>query len=415
MSKPGVGSLVSKSTATITDRVRPDSLSEELQDQLTIREISKVPNIGLRLPMSKSSLRKFCAALLAIFVFLLVAEGLARAVICVIDPIQFGSAEFDAKMRLANTPVPAGKPCLYFTGSSQSSRAVYADLIAAQLQKAGHDVVVKNIACSGSFPIEQLIILKHALKTSPGPAIVISECNQTGFSTSESFLNSYSRLFTKSLYMKNMHSDWPTLKRFDLWMKQNIYLVRYRTILKERLVQLPANIFSPGESHWKRQLTGTTSTAISPAGWAPNYLVPSEKVHLNFDMVRSLLESNAFEPTGETEKKRTRYPLTKKFFDLAKQRNLKTAMLWLPLHPNYQAYFNKEMKTNDRAVQARMENAARLENCPLIDVHDYGVDEDFTDSFHVTAGGAVEISKKIADQLLAQKEVFLKPLADDVR
>ncbi len=96
-------------------------------------------------------------------------------------------------------------------------------------------------------------------------------------------------------------------------MKQNIYLVRYRTILKERLVQLPANIFSPGESLWKRQLTGATSAAISPAGWAPDYVVPSKKVHLNFGMVRGLLESNVFDPTGDAEKKRTRYPLTKNF------------------------------------------------------------------------------------------------------
>jgi hypothetical protein len=413
-SKLGVESFVSKSTATITDRVRPDSLSQELQDQLTNLEIRKVPNSGLRFPVSKSSLRKFCVSLLATFVLLLVAEGLARAIICGINPIQFGSAEFDAKMRLANTPVPAGKPCLYFVGSSHSSRAVYADLIAAQLQQAGHDVVVRNIACSGSFPREQLMILEHALKTSPGPAMVISECNQSGFSMSESFLNSYSRHFISSLYMKNMRSDWPIFKRFDLWMKHNIYLVRYRTILKERLVQLPANIFSPAESIWKKQNTGVTA-AISPAGWAPDYLVPAKKVHLNFGMVRRLLESNVFDPAGDDAKKRDRYPLTKNFFDLAKQRNLKIAMLWLPLHPRYQAYCNKEMQTNDEAVQTRMENAAKLENCPLIDVHDYGIEEDFTDSFHITAGGAVEVSKMIADKLLAKKEIFLKPLTDDAR
>ncbi len=81
-------------------------------------------------------------------------------------------------------------------------------------------------------------------------------------------------------------------------------------------------------------------------------------------------------------------------------------MLWLPLHPKYQAYCNKEMKTNDRTVQARMENAARLENCPLIDVHDYGVDEDFTDSFHITAGGAVEVSKKDCRQAACTKGNF---------
>ncbi len=198
---------MSKNTATITESERPEALSQELQDQLAIRGNRKVPNSRLRFPVSVSTVRKFSTAILAIAVLLLVAEGLARAVICAIDPIQFGSAEFDAKMRLANTPVPSGKPCLYFVGSSHTSRAVYADLIAARLKEAGHDVVVRNIACSGSFPKEQLLILQHALKTSPGPAMVISECNQSGFSMSESFLNSYSQHFITSLYLKNLHSD----------------------------------------------------------------------------------------------------------------------------------------------------------------------------------------------------------------
>lgn len=400
---------MSKNTATITESGRPESLSEQLEEHVVVRGLRKESNGRFNWPVSKASLQKCFVGILAILSALLIAEGIARSLICAIKPHQFGSGEFDAKMRIANTPLKPGRPCIYFLGTSHASRGVYADLIADRLRRAEKDIAVRNLACSASYPKEQILLLEHALKISPYPAMVIYECNQGGFAVPDSVINQYGESFQKSIYEKNLHSDWPILQRFDLWLKQNIYLVRYRNILKDLFVQLPSTSFSPGESVWNKKRTVAAYSDISPCGWAPAYMLVNPKT-LSSSIAGRLGQFDIYNPNQELKKRSSRYVLMEKVFEFANKHNLKTAMLWLPLHPKFQMICHKSINTNDAELKQRMLNAANLDRSVLIDVHDHPIEEDFTDSDHLNAGGAVEISKKIADKLFAQSDIFIDPL-----
>lgn len=401
-------------TTTATEREHERPLGKELQDRLAVLGLRQQSNNSAHFPISSSSLRKFMAAVFAIASILLVAECIARLVICSINPIQFGSSEFDAKMRMVDTPLPPGKPCIYFLGTSNTSSAIYADLIASRLQKAGKDIVVRNIGCSGSYPKEQLLILGHALKRSPGPAMLIYECIPGAFVLPEGTINEFGPRFKNSLYARNLQSDWPILKRFDLWMKQNICLVRYRSTLRERLTEIPANIFAPHEFIWKKASTNSTNADISPSGWAPIYQMLNEDT-LNSTIRRRSAWIAGVKEKESAEKKRSKYFFAQNIFALARKYNVKTALLWLPLHPRFQSVSNSALHTTDQEATAQIVNAAKLDNCQLIDMHHYDIEQDFFDCYHLNASGGVEISKKIADQLIAQSDVYLTPLVDGAR
>lgn len=405
---------MSKKSGTISEGTEQQTLSQELQKQLKVRGNRDESDKHLRLPFALDCLRKAAVGVIAILSALLVAEAIARSVICGLKPAQFGSQEFDAKMRVAGKPIPAGKPCIYFLGTSHSSRGIYADLIADRLCQSGFNIAVKNIACSGSYPKEQILILEHALKQASGPAMLIYECNQGGFTAAESITNQYGEHFAKSVYERNLHSDWPFLQKFDVWLKQNSYLVRYRNTLKERLTALPSDIFSPGESVWKRNPSVAIFSEISPCGWAPAYAMLNEK-YLQTTINRRISQTDVFNPKAELKKKRARYFVLQNVFEFAKRHHIKTAMLWLPLHPQFQNLCNKEMNTDDEELKERMHTAARLDDAQLIDVHDYRIKQDFSDSDHLNASGAVEISKRIANMLLVKSDTFLKPLMEGAR
>lgn len=352
--------------------------------------------------------RRTFIALAAVLVSLAFCEALARVVICITKPAIYGNQEMDAKMRLALTPLPKDKPCIYFLGTSHTSRGVYTDLIASRLKDKGYDIECRNLACGGSFPSDELFILQHALEKSPYRFSMIYECNQGGFAAQPSYAFGVGAL-GKSLYYKNTQSNWPILKKFDLWMKKHLYLVRYRAILKQRLTAIPKMIFSPNPIVWERKKVYSVQDDISPQGWAPVYPVYDAKL-LDKSIAVRKVQVEYFNPTAGLNSTRDRYYLLEKVFDFAKYRQVPMTMLWLPLHPRMRDAFTAEMKMTDEQLTKKFQRAAALDKVNLIDLHITDKAQDFADGDHLNAIGSVDISNKIADQLLADSKTYLDPL-----
>jgi len=85
-------------------------------------------------------------------------------------------------------------------------------------------------------------------------------------------------------------------------------------------------------------------------------------------------------------------------------------MLWLPLHPKMRDAFTAQMHVTDEQLTKKFQRAAALEKVDLIDLHITQNAQYFADGDHLNAIGSVEISNKIADQLLANSATHLDPL-----
>ncbi|HIA51218.1 MAG TPA: hypothetical protein EYN91_03895 [Candidatus Melainabacteria bacterium] len=371
-------------------------------------EVFKVRLRTSRAPGRSETAKRTLIAIAAVLVALAFCEALARVVICITKPAIYGNQEMDAKMRLALTPLPKDKPCIYFLGTSHTSRGVYTDLIESRLKDKGYDVEVRNLACGGSFPSDELFILQHALEKSPYRFSIVYECNQGGFAAQPNYAFGVGAL-GKSLYYKNTQSNWPIFKKFDLWMKQHLYLVRFRTILKQRLTAIPKMVFSPNPIVWERKKVFSVQDDISPQGWAPVYPVYDAKMLEKSIAIRKV-QVEYFNPDDGLNSSRERYYLLDRVFDFARYRQVPMTMLWLPLHPKMRDAFTAQMHVTDEQLTKKFQRAAALEKVDLIDLHITQNAQYFADGDHLNAIGSVEISNKIADQLLANSATHLDPL-----
>ena len=86
---------------------------------LDYESLEKLTEIGSQ-PASSGlfSSKKMLLALLCVASTLIVCEALARIVVFIGKPVQYGQYEFDSKMAIAKQKLPANKPCLYLVGAS---------------------------------------------------------------------------------------------------------------------------------------------------------------------------------------------------------------------------------------------------------------------------------------------------------
>lgn len=364
--------------------------------------------------LKRAHLKPALLILLSVLISLAVAEGMTRAIMCAVKPVQYGSKELDAKMAIAGTPLPANTPCIYFLGSSHTARAIYAELIAERLKKAGYNIEVRNLAAGASYPADELMILDHAIKTSPGPFTIAYECLENGFSVARSAAYDHGPQIKSSVYLKNSTSDWPVLKEVDIWLKQNIYLIRYRSQLKEKMHELCENIFAPAKFILPGGYTKSAHGDVSVKGFSPVYSTLDEATYQKTRDYR-FKQTDLFDFKTEKSERRQRYYALENVFKYANEHSAKVAMIWMPVHPRFRQALEEKMETTEEQMSARIANAARLDNAALVDVHKVEQDDKFSDCDHLNVLGAIETSKQIADGLLAQRETLLDPLVSKTK
>lgn len=348
--------------------------------------------------------------LIAVILALMACELMTRVLVAIAKPIQFGHKSFDAKFAVASQDVPAQTPGLFFLGASYTNRGVYPELIEHNLRKRGVNIAVKNLACSAAYPAGELLLLKQALGHSSGPTVVVYDIEPTlvqlPVQKAESLRNYVAPYFSDSYMGQCFQSNWPLLKEVDLFLKQNFYLVRYRSLIKSTLLNLTQN-FAPDEKTLLAPGVKEVKRECSPRGWSPDYdFIPDDedsRKRLLFGSKRLAGEYCMLSTKCKFNPENPGYPLLNDVRRFCDENRIPLLLLWMPVHPETNKAYQKQLGLTGPQISNMMHKVAENLGGTIIDAHDLNDEDNFHDGDHLNAVGAIAVSKRISEELLSDR------------
>lgn len=349
--------------------------------------------------VSKIHLQKAVVSILCCLVCLVALEALARVVVTTGRPAQNGSGEADAKYEIATKPA-SSQPTLLLIGSSLSSRGIYSDLLARRLAQGGLPMDVRNIAMSGSWPPDQLLLLDVAIKSGVRPAAVICDVSPLYFISQIDFEHQYSENVRKS-YRLSMLAARPhdLFGNADLWLRRMSYLYRFRPYLKAWLASLTQVVFAPDESMRQIPMSATMGET-SMTGWAPAYTVPSLP-QLTQSMIdetaymKYLVKSSQKADSRNTGECRALDPLRV----YCGEKKIPLILVFLPVHAMSEKFYRDVCHHTLEEITRGFSSLSDNKSVYFWDLHEDPEISHFFTFDHLNASGAVAATERLAKAL----------------
>jgi hypothetical protein len=354
--------------------------------------------------------------LLSLFVIaatLLVCETLARIVVALGNPPDFGSINFDRKYALAHVYSKQKKtvPSLIFLGTSYTEAAIYADYM-QQLLKSDNilDVDVLNLAVRSSWTRDQLFLLKNAMNAKSVPLIVFYDVSPIGFGLNGDYAERFSEQLAKSHKNYLLEPKDDGLNSFKSKVKDFSYLVRYRPYFKQLLVELPKQAFNlEGFRAYIRKYS--PSTESSGRGWTP---LPSMATESELAETESIRTGNfkAWSMPDKLDPEQISYKGLNTLSAFCRKNHIPLVLLWLPVHKRAESVWKNALGLSAQDCQKGFAKLVDNRNVFLMDFHNSLAQRDetsraqtnlynpdFADCDHVNAIGAIKTTDMIESKL----------------
>jgi hypothetical protein len=326
----------------------------------------------------------FCLALL---------EALARIVVVTGNPPQYGYRAIDSKVEVAAASRKDPLPQVFFLGSSYTAQGVCSELITYRLNQSGYNISAYNLAFSKARPLDQLWLLRTAFRNKVPPAAVVCEVSFDALALPKNISTTYTKELQSS-YMRFWKRENSLLDSVKFILGNNFYLFRYRSYLRQFLLDAPSVVFAPdgATTHF---VTNKVNIESSLHGWMPGYSIFNQDSYdktAQFESERLLLAQHL---DGRALKY---YPLVA-VSDFCARNHIPVILLWLPTYPSFQSW--KEKLTGISVAQFRetlMRDAGKY-HLDLIDLHDDSDQAHYSNPDHLNAIGAICVSERIAQKL----------------
>lgn len=342
-------------------------------------------------------LRRLLVILVSVCATLAALEATARFLVVLGHPPQGLSRQFDRKLAQATLPPDGDKPVVFFMGTSLTSRAVYADLLAARLAEAGIDADVRNIACSATWPKDEVFLLKQAMEAGNKPSLVVCDLAPSALNIDRRYSTDYSPGLLDSYVgrsqVKQPH-DVPGI--VDQLLNRNSFLYAYRGYLKEQLAGLFDKVFSPGKELTPGVLaTVSAEEDVSPYGWAPAYRVAGPKGLKERVVVRDRQLKNIARRRVRADI--ANYDWAAPLQQFCSDNNIPLVFVWLPVHPVGEEFYRLHLNLSFQDCEEAFLAAAKRSGSIVLDLHDSDTDPyHFVDFEHLNPAGAAQVTERIA-------------------
>lgn len=385
-------------TASPADVKTQDEQVKALADKQMLESARSESKMQMRRDLTRRIwLSALSAVLTAAFL-----EGLARVTVVVGHPAQFGTQEFDIKHKVATTPPANGDPTIFFMGSSYISRGVYADLIEKRLNDRGQHVNVRNLASVGAFPMDELFLLKTAIKHGAKPQRVIYEVIPLALGAE--FAGQYSETFRESYRGSTEIRPQGLLSGIQKSIEKHVFLVRYRAYFKEILSHW-TRIALDAEKETNPDFDPKAHIQCSPDGWLPDYSKVAPLDTLAQSVVgRSQFILATLKRTDNSGTGSLKYDCVIPVRDFCRENNIPLTLIWLPTHGDFRTFCERYLKKSDGEILDSFQRVTKEWNCGFIDLHHDDDISHYADCDHLNVRGAIEVSERIADELSGAKE-----------
>ena len=332
--------------------------------------------------------------LLSVLLTLVLCESLARLFISYSQPPQFGSFEYDSKYIAATATKPAtNKRSVVFVGTSYTSRAVYAELLHSLLAERGLDLDIYNFASSGSWPKDELFLIESAIKNGASPALIVYDVTPAVLHCRSDIFRGHSALLSSS-YMGQylIPKERSYIERARAWAQKHFYLVRYRSFLHTRLLEIPGRILNPDRTllNWR---PGAVQKESSPEGWAPAYNIADEKA-LQLSVLERAAMVKFMHGAESSNSDSIIVPELKKF---CTDKNIPLLLVWYPVHGESTEFHEKAFGDTPGKLATRLSEASRKSGALFLDLHEDSDQSHFFNCDHLNATGAISVTRRLAD------------------
>lgn len=358
-------------------------------------------------------LKRVAVSVVALAALLLVLEGIARFIVVAAHPPQYSTREFDIKHAIALRKPWNSAGTVYFLGSSYTSRAIYADLIERRLSERGKFVNVRNLASMGSFPMDNLHLLKIAVENGNKPSAVVCEFVPVALNASKRFSHDYSDAFKNSYAGRIVaHKGGSSVRKELLFaLEKQSYLVRYRAFIRELLTQLPQILFD-SENGLRPQFDHKVRELSSVAGWVPDHTpAPFRDPHVSAQGRIGYLKSMTY--FDEQKKQNLDYKIIDSIGSYCREQKIPLVIMWLPTSPEFRQLSAETLNVSDAELVAKLKSYDDGKNIFVWDMNKVSDRDVFVDADHLNVRGAIQISEKLVDKietLLPQLPALEKPL-----
>lgn len=335
-------------------------------------------------------LKQSLHVLLALLLLFAAMESAVRILLTFAHPPRGPSYEFDRKLIVARYPAEANRELLLVTGTSLASTGIYSDLLGARLRKSGRNVAIRNIACSGIWPEDQLFLLKQSIATGLKPRAVICDLVPVAINADGPFTRLHSPAFQESFVGKTEANP----DKFQACLNRTFYLYSYRAYLKQQLASVFERIFTP-QKFFNIDIPTTPRSEASSLGWLPSVNVSDD------DSIRNAFRKPArIKQIQDIPRKHGAKPVYEwvgKITDYCKSENIPVVFVWLPVHPVANEYYQKHLGLSLTECRDTFAEAVREGDAAFLDLHDLDHDPaHFTDFEHLNSAGTVATTEELA-------------------
>jgi hypothetical protein len=328
-------------------------------------------------------------------------ECAARFIVALGRPPMFGTYEIDAKKQIAEGSGKDGAPRLFFLGTSLTSHGVYADLITDRLKRLGIVASAYNLGASGSYPADQLYLLRAALANenkAPTAAVVfeVSPFLLAAFPGSD---KAHSEPFRTSYEGRPLLEREPGIAgdiKYEL--ECQFWLIRYRPYLLKQL-RSTIDFLCRTEKQITRQVAPAVGREVSPRGWSPAYEILNDQNQLASSIVLRQSRMKELFPIGKFDKTKLSCDSIDSIAKECATRKIPLVLLWLPMHPEYQRVCWQTMGVSEGEVHDSLQHLAQLNHARFLDMHQDNDEKHFHDCDHLNAIGAIDVGNRLATAL----------------
>ncbi|HEY9712848.1 MAG TPA: hypothetical protein V6C72_05225 [Chroococcales cyanobacterium] len=346
------------------------------------------------------AIRRLPVIIFSIVCPILVMESLARFIVAVGDPSQYGSFEFDTRLQLAQNP-PRDRPYLLILGDSIASRGAYSELLARRLQATGLPLGVLNLACDGAFPRDEIILARTAVKNGLKLYAVIFDVNGVClFNPVADYDNDYSPRFWKSpegARIAESEEARGFKKQVSYQIKRllrGFYLYRYSGYLKEQLQHFTQALVAPFSTHDSK--FDPDRRAISKEGFAPGFHIAS-----NDELQKDEQFHTEFIANFKNARHKIAYGYAglKPIKEFSETNHVPLILVHFPAPlQSISAVFRACGLTESQVIE-RLRQVADETNCRFLNLSRICAPGDFSDCTHVNVIGAIKTTEALGREL----------------
>jgi DltD C-terminal region. len=264
-----------------------------------------------------------------------------------------------------------------------------------------------------AHPPDQLLLLKTALKRSPGPAAVVYELTPIGIASSpksaERLRSQHVDYFRNSFMGSCIWSDWDKFQQLDTFLNRSFYLVRYQPLFKD-MFNSSILALTHSEDALLKQPSVAATGEVSRKGWTPGYPMINSNQLAYMLSKRDTRESSMCNAKYFQHNDPDYKPLAD-VFEFCRSKQIPLMLVTIPLHPEYQKQQEAQLLTNSEELSSLYQTVADKAEAEFLDLKEVDEPSYFFDIQHLNAVGAVALSEKISSALTTTHQRLINRLS----